>query len=232
MISSKVFKEVTYPQSAMQCCQICMNEMACDGVKFDGTTCSALRNVKINHGSSAGSSESVDDGEVWVDAEVVQPKLKTKLLVMNGIDPTPEDNIKKTEIIDLEDPDNHCTSIDFPHVMTYTAGALLGTDLFTISAVCLQFHMFDYLFVYFLTAVCLHLLAVCLLLSAVCLHLSAGYLLFDSCLFTFVSCLLLLFTFDSCLFTFISYPFTFVSCLFTLDSFLVYFISCLFTFRS
>ena len=128
--SSKVFKEVTYPKSAMQCCQICTNEIACDGVKYDGTTCSALRNVKINHGSagSSGSSESVVDGEVWVDSELIQPKIKTKLLVMNGIDPTPEDNIKKTEIIDLEDPNNHCTSIDFPHVMTYTAGALLGTD--------------------------------------------------------------------------------------------------------
>ena len=127
MTSSKIFKEMIYPQSAMQCCLTCMNEMACDGVKYDGTTCSALRNVKINHGS-AGSSGNID-GEAWVDSELVQPKIKSKLLVMSGIDPTPEESIKKTEIIDLEDPNKHCTSIDFPHTLTFTAGTLLGTDL-------------------------------------------------------------------------------------------------------
>ena len=95
--SAYVFKEVTFPQSELQCCQVCMNEMACDGVKYDGTICSALRNVKINQGTGTEIA--------FVDSELIKPK--TKLLVLGGR----KVSDIKIEVIDLEDPTNHCTSI-------------------------------------------------------------------------------------------------------------------------
>ena len=113
--SANVFKAVTFPQSEMQCCQICMNEMACDGVKYDGTICSALRNVKINQG--AGTEMA------FVDSEIIKPK--TKILVLGGRKVTDV----KIEVIDLEDPTSHCTSIDLPFGLTNSAGALMGVDV-------------------------------------------------------------------------------------------------------
>ena len=95
--SANVFKEVTFPQSELQCCQVCMNEMACDGVKYDGTICSALRNVKINQGTGTEIA--------FVDSELIKPK--TKLLVLGGR----KVSDIKIEVIDLEDPTNHGTSI-------------------------------------------------------------------------------------------------------------------------
>ena len=46
--SATVAKYVTYPKSEMQCCQACSSEIDCEGVKYDGTTCSILQNVEIS----------------------------------------------------------------------------------------------------------------------------------------------------------------------------------------
>ena len=46
--SAIVAKDVSYPKSEMQCCQACSIEIDCEGVKFDGTTCSILQNVEIS----------------------------------------------------------------------------------------------------------------------------------------------------------------------------------------
>ena len=55
--SATVTKDITYPKSDVQCCQACSSEIVCEGVKFDGTTCSILQNVEI----STETSE-----EAWV----------------------------------------------------------------------------------------------------------------------------------------------------------------------
>ena len=45
---------------------------------------------------------------------------------MTGEEP---ENGRKTEVIDLIDPNNHCTTIDFPFDLYDANGGLLGTDL-------------------------------------------------------------------------------------------------------
>ena len=42
---------------------------------------------------------------------------------------SPAESGAKTEVIDLLDPNNHCTSTDFPIPLSEATGGLLGTDL-------------------------------------------------------------------------------------------------------
>ena len=116
--SFEIIKELTQPLSDMQCCSHCTNEMSCEGVQFDGTTCRELRNVKLN-------PEGIQDA--WITTELTNTKM-TKLLIINGQCYDHKHHMK-TEVIDLEDPNNHCTTIDFPYDMCYTTGALIGADL-------------------------------------------------------------------------------------------------------
>ena len=67
--SSTISKQVAYPNSDMQCCQACSNELDCDGVKYDGNICSLLKDVKISN----GSDESVEE-EAWVNFELTCKK--------------------------------------------------------------------------------------------------------------------------------------------------------------
>ena len=117
--SFDVIKELTQPRSYLGCCSMCMNEMSCEGVQFDGTTCKELRNVKLKQ---EGTQDAL------IDSELTNNVKMTKLLIINAYCYANHHH-KKTEVIDLEDPDNHCTSIDFPHDMCYATGALIGADL-------------------------------------------------------------------------------------------------------
>ena len=64
--SAKVLKKMTTPQSDMQCCITCMKEKYCEGVKYEGKTCSMLQDVKINKNSTGSSSELA-----WVDTKII-----------------------------------------------------------------------------------------------------------------------------------------------------------------
>ena len=119
--SFDVIKELIQPKSYLDCCSMCMNQMSCEGVQFDGTTCKALRNVKLKKDCTHCTQDAL------IDSELTNPKM-TKLLIINAYCHTNHHH-KKTEVIDLEVSDNHCTSIDFPHDMCYTTGALIGADL-------------------------------------------------------------------------------------------------------
>ena len=116
--SFDVIKELTQPRSYLGCCSMCMNEMSCEGVQFDGTICKELRNVKLKQ---EGTQDAL------IDSELTNVKM-SKLLIINAYCHTNHHHMK-TEVIDLEDPNNHCTSFDFPYDMCYTTGALIGADL-------------------------------------------------------------------------------------------------------
>ena len=68
LTSSVILKETSAPKSDLQCCSICMNEYICEGVKFDGTTCQILSNVKVDLTS--------EDKNGWVDVDLINPKSK------------------------------------------------------------------------------------------------------------------------------------------------------------
>ena len=59
------------PRSNLQCCMICKNKIGCEGVKFDGSTCSLLNKVKLNEDNSDTS-----DADTWINAEIISMKSK------------------------------------------------------------------------------------------------------------------------------------------------------------
>ena len=65
--------------------------------------------------------------------------MQAKLLVLTG---KPFENGIKTEVIDLLDPNNHCTTIDFPNPIVSANAGLLGTKL---PMVCGGQHQNNYL---------------------------------------------------------------------------------------
>ena len=68
LTSFHILKETSAPKSDLQCCSICMNEYICEGVKFDGTSCQILSNVKVDITS--------EDKNGWVDIDLLNPKSK------------------------------------------------------------------------------------------------------------------------------------------------------------
>ena len=68
LTSFDILKESSAPNSDLQCCNICRNEYICGGVKFDGTTCQILSNVKVD--------ETSEEKNGWVDIDLTSPKSK------------------------------------------------------------------------------------------------------------------------------------------------------------
>ena len=65
------------PRSDLQCCIACKNKIGCEGVKFDGSTCSLLNKVKLNDDNSDTSN-----ADTWINAEI--NSLKSKLARQNS----------------------------------------------------------------------------------------------------------------------------------------------------
>ena len=56
-----VLKESSAPKSYLQCSTLCSNQYICEGVLFDGTTCTMLRNVKVDETSKVFNG--------WIDED-------------------------------------------------------------------------------------------------------------------------------------------------------------------
>ena len=113
-VSSFDVIQTSASKSAGHCSLLCRTQMGCEGTKYENAECSTLKNIKL-------------DGEdsVWVDVDQKTIK-KTKLLITTGM--ISEDD-QTTEIIDLKDPNNHCTTVPFPKPLQNTFNGLIGTDV-------------------------------------------------------------------------------------------------------
>ena len=69
--SSNTLSTTEAPRSDLQCCIACKNKIGCEGVKFDGSTCSLLNKVKLNEENSDTS-----DADTWINAEIISMKSK------------------------------------------------------------------------------------------------------------------------------------------------------------
>ena len=67
LASFDILKESFAPNSDLQCSSLC-REYTCGGIKYDGTTCQLLTNVKVDKTS--------EDKNGWVDNDLVSPKSK------------------------------------------------------------------------------------------------------------------------------------------------------------
>ena len=69
--SSNTLSTTEAPRSVLQCCIVCKNKIGCEGVKFDGSTCSLLNTVKLNEDNSDTSN-----ADTWINAEINAVKSK------------------------------------------------------------------------------------------------------------------------------------------------------------
>ena len=63
------------PKSAMQCCSICSRTMGCEGIKFEGDSCSFLNNPVENMDDT---NDATDSTNIWINTEI---KSKCKLYI-------------------------------------------------------------------------------------------------------------------------------------------------------
>ena len=59
------------PRSILQCCIACKTSNLCEGVKFDGSTCSLLNKVKQNNDNSdTAIGSDTTEVDTWINAEI------------------------------------------------------------------------------------------------------------------------------------------------------------------
>ena len=65
------------PKSAMQCCSICSRTMGCEGIKFEGGSCSFLSNP-VENMDDATAAAAPDSSNYWINTETNAIKSKCK----------------------------------------------------------------------------------------------------------------------------------------------------------
>ena len=63
------------PKSAMQCCSICSRTLGCEGIKFEGGSCSFLSNPVENIDDANAAADSTNN---WINTETNAIKSKCK----------------------------------------------------------------------------------------------------------------------------------------------------------
>ena len=61
------------PKSAMQCCSICSRTLGCEGIMFEGGSCSFLSNPVENMDDT---NDATDSTNIWINTEI-NSKCKT-----------------------------------------------------------------------------------------------------------------------------------------------------------
>ena len=64
-------------RSDLQCCIACKKKIGCEGVKFDGSTCSLLNTVKQKEDNTDTSN-----ADTWINAEINSMKSKFYITAM------------------------------------------------------------------------------------------------------------------------------------------------------
>ena len=77
LTSSDILKESSAPKSDLQCCNLCRNEYIFQGIKYDGTSCQLLSNVKVDKTS--------EEKNGWADNDLVYLKSKSNLNIIEKI---------------------------------------------------------------------------------------------------------------------------------------------------
>ena len=107
--SFETIEERKEAKSELQCCTLCSNTIACEGTKFEDSQCSLVRNIR--------NTSNTPILPIWINSE--RYTKKSKLLVMNGH--PGNKNSKKTEIIDLKEPESkNCIFAKFPYGLKST----------------------------------------------------------------------------------------------------------------
>ena len=117
--SYETIEERKEAKSEMQCCTLCSNTIACEGTKFEDSQCSLVRNVRNN-------TRNTPLVPIWINNEMYTKK--SKLLVMNGH--PGNKNSKKTEIIDLKEPESkNCITAKFPYGLKSAFYGMIEPDI-------------------------------------------------------------------------------------------------------
>ena len=66
------------PKSAMQCCSICSRTLGCEGIMFEGGSCSFLSNPVENMDDATAAAAAPDSTNNWINTETNAIKSKCK----------------------------------------------------------------------------------------------------------------------------------------------------------